>query len=649
RRIALAALGRTALKRLRDQDGEPGPEIHFSLLRSQPGPDLLSMPVVDALDGTSYSLRDLEEMMDQTAGLVYGAVPEVEPNLEGLDRSRILDLDLERERQLLTILGEGAYVRIDQRDVLAETGDHQVRDMAIGLRSYPDFPLLVEGADPTDLDEQARETLVEKLVANLKSTYLADLKPSIKREAVRHLQWFVCQRTLAAPEAPTYGVEQLPLFLDGHGNQLDFRQVRRGLQSDEGVEMIDGRSSDVCELGSLTGEELTRSQASKASHLMMNTWVYRLLSAHGGVRGAFEFNFTDDEAADIDPSPDDAFLQKRTVDTEAFSGQIGVPLRSVSTPTVAVVDNQKRSYRMHDPSTTYGVTGFLQIEHGDVREHWSDLQSRVALEGRKLLTALSNEIPELDPDDDRFRRAFEALFGFAARHLQMTREPDGTVRPQIEHPLAQKIFELPLFPTQIGNPVSALRLIREFCLAQSTDGLDERVPLNDDPPEHLQLWLDRHLTLENVVAPAESKPRPTDDADAPETLADRLAHWLGKLRPDDGPETPANADGLDVGQQYQTRVYLADAPDAPDVPVEFGADQVCKYLDDVPNGEVFSTLLLNPDHPYVHEATSDPRAFAWLLLRAYADINHINDVLEPVTNDHELEFQRRVADSLDAM
>lgn len=648
RRIALAALGRTALKRLREKDGEPGPEVHFSLLRSQPGPDLLAMPVFDALDGTSYSLRDLEQMMEHTGGLVYGAVPEVEPNLEGLDRSRILDLDLERERQLLSIVGEAAYVRIDQRDILAESDGFRVRDMAIGLQQYPEFPLLVEGADPSDLEAEAAEELTGELVDQLQSTYADDGRDtSIRREAVRHLQWFVCRRTLTAPEAPTYGVEQLPLFLDGHGNPVTFEAVRQGLRTDRGIEMIDGRSSDVCELGSVTGAGgSSHSDGGAVTHLTMNTWVYQLLSAHGRLRGAFDFDFTDDEAAGVDPTPEEAFLEETTIDADAFSGQIGIPHRAVDTPTIAVVDTNKRTYRMREPTITYGLTGYLQVEHGDVRDRWSELRTRVADEGKQVLSALADEIPELDPDGERFRRSFEALFGFAARHLQMTRAPDGTIELRIEHPLAQKILELPLFPTRVGNPVSALRLLREFCLAQSADALAERIPLTDDLADPLRDWLDRHLTRENIVAPADSTTAEVDDAPAPDTLADRVQYWLAELRPDDVRTPPAGELGDLARDAYQTTVLLAEPGERTAMVEKFGDGDLCGYMRDTTPNDQTGKLWLNPNHPLVRRADSDDRAFAWLLLGAYA---HINDLLEPVTNDHELEFQRRVADALDEL
>ena len=55
-----------------------------------------------------------------------------------------------------------------------------------------------------------------------------------------------------------------------------------------------------------------------------------------------------------------------------------------------------------------------------------------------------------------------------------------------------------------------------------------------------------------------------------------------------------------------------------------------------------SWLYLNVEHWLVKlcaSKTSDPGPLAWLLLAAYA---YINEILQPVTNDHEQSFQLSV-------
>ncbi len=672
RRIALAALGRSALKRLRDKsDRHDRPEVHFSLLRSHPGPDLLTFELFDTLDGSSVSLRDLEELMDETGGLVYGVVPEVEPDLDGLDRSRILELDLERERQLLTIVGDAAYVRIDQRDVLAETpasraarspssqpvpqdseaSDRvifQVRDMALGLRSYPEgFPLLVEGADPAALSERDRELLVEHLVEQLIATSRDEaLDASIRREAIRHLQWFVCRRTRTDADNPLYGVDRMGLFLDGDGNPVSFRQVHRALDSRRGIEMIDGRSSDVTELGSLSHPDAasTDDDGSTVGELTMNTWVFRLLAPHGTIRGAYDFDFSDAEADAVASTPTEAFLAERTLETDRFEGRIGVPAASQEDPAVAVVtDDRSHAHRLRRPARTYGVTGFVRVKHGEVRDQWRAIRRRVSEAAEQILSSLLDSVPDLQPDSEAFERSVAVLLGFAARQLQLNRRPDGTITPHIEHPLAQKILDLPLVPTRTGNPVSTLRLLREFSLGHSPDALQRRLRLADPLPTPLPAWLDRHLAPSNVVEPADSTPSPDPDTSASIDL--RLESWLARLRPDDFPERLASRDDVPDLDSAQTlvRLHVPQTPRSPDYQIDFADHQPCQYVRDAPG-----ILWLDPDHSLVARARSsgDLRDFAWLLLACYA---HINDVLEPITNDHELEFQRRVARALDEM
>jgi len=651
RRIALAALARTALKRLREGSSESDrPEVHFAQTRPQPGPDLLELEVFEALDGTAYSLRDLEGLMEETSGLVYGVVPQVEPALEGLDESRILALDLERERQLLAVVGEAAYVRIDRRDLLAESGPFRVRDMATGLRPYPDVPLLVEGADPSSLGPDRRRGFVRDLVEQLVEVYGDDSEePSIRREAVRHLQWFVCHRARHAPDAPTWGVDRLPLFLDGRSNPVDFQSVRRGLAGDRGIEMVDGRSSDVAELGSVTSAE-TRDDG-PVRQLAMNTWVFHLLAPLGEVRGAFEFDFTEEETREVESTPAEAFLVSRTVDADRLTGRVGIPAEPPDQHAVAIIDDDRtHTYRMLGPAVDFGLTGFLRLTAGAVDSRWDELQSKVAEIGADLARSLTDEILELDSSGDRFERSVQALFGFAGRKLQLARAPDGTVSPHVSHPLAHLVLELPLLPTETGTPISVMRTLREFCAAESPGDSGPGVRLGSRVPEELERWLQRHLSARNIVEPAGET-----SLEAPETeatsLEERLDRWLRRLRPDvDRSDAPhKNSSAREADRQPDRPRTGRDAPTVVSVSEEDREKRgtgisfdggCCRYVADGP------TLFLDAEHPIVRRAANDvdSEAFAWLLLNCYA---HINDLLEPVTNDHELEFQRRVADALD--
>lgn len=642
-RIALAALARSTLKRLRNKSGsEESPAIHFSLIGPRAEPDLLDLPVFEALDGSRYSLSELESLMNETAGLVYGVVPEVEPALEGLDTSRILDLDLERERQLLTIVGEAAYVRVDRRDVLAESDQLQVRDLAVGLRSFPNFPFLVEGADPASLDDARREDVVADLVAQLKQTFFDETVESARRRnAVRHLQWFVCRRIRASDDAPTYGVEALPLFLDGRGRPTSFEKVHRGLQSPPGLEMIDGRSSDVSELGSLFAE--AENSSDPARRLTMNTWLFRLLSDHGPIRTAFDFDFSDREVEQIESTPPEAFLEYRELEGDGFSGRVGIPLDPPERPSVAVVDpDRTRAHRMDPSPVGRDLIGFIFLESGDVERRWDELHSELSKTSANILGSLLDDVPGLDSNSERFNRSLEVLFDFAARKLQLARHPDGSVAAHIDNPFAEKILELPLVPSDSGNPVSVRRLVEKFCLASSSASPDAPFQPDSRLPDPLSEWLDRHLTPANVVAPSD-RPVPSDPPPS-DSLEKRLSFWLRRLRPDDHPTLLAARNSETTGSSPtpahpETRLVQPD-----ELPlIQFDSDSPCRYV----GGEAH-VLFVDAEHPLVRRATDsdDPVQFAWLLLTCYA---HINDLLEPVTNDHELEFQRRIAENLESL
>src|SRR5690606_32844108 len=152
-RLALQVLSRVTVTRLRGArparargGGRLSPGLSFSLLRPAGNFDPFSLPLLRTVSGMPLSLSELALMCDETGGLVYGTIPEVPADLDDLDPDLILALDASTERILIGLIGEAGYVRIDARDVLAETDGIRVRDVALGLLEYPDFPLLIEGA-----------------------------------------------------------------------------------------------------------------------------------------------------------------------------------------------------------------------------------------------------------------------------------------------------------------------------------------------------------------------------------------------------------------------------------------------------------------------------------------------------------------------
>jgi hypothetical protein len=695
-RVALAALARGAVKRLRSDDGTVA--VRFSLVDAQSNLDLLDVPVFRTLEGRSLTMRDLAGLMQTTHGLVYGVVPEVEPDLEGLDQAKILDLDLETERLLMQIVGDGAYVRVDKRDVLAELPGSGacVRDLALGLRPYPDASLLLEGDDLSNDELVVEEASVEEVVEQLQRLFgwanrgLAagdtDEAEELRRQAVRHLQYFICRRVLErqggdSPAVPTYDVDQMGLFLDGRGEAISLEDIQRGFAEHGRMIMVDGRSSDVCELGSLEEtsslEQTNQADAGPAPYsLMMNTWVLGLLEPFGELLGAFDFDLTEAEAADVELTPESAFVASSAVEGEHLSGRVGLPEVAVADPAIAVVssDNQ-RVYQLRQPAIDYGVVGLIRVDSGNVETRWQQVSAAAMRAGQATLLSLTDRLAELQGSQD-YERVLTTLFDYAGRHLRLVMRPDRTIICEINDTLAQRIFDVPLFSTRRGVPVSAQRLINEFCVEQGRGQTLEdssRLALTDDVPDVLVDWVDRHLRPENIARPAaESASSPSQQAAQSPVAADggspldshrlerALQTWIQKLRPDDHAVHMAKSYAQATGQPgswargpFELRVWAVDMTDEYAVR-SLPSDDVRQLVASTDEAEPFCytsgrppVLVINTSHWLVRQAMengpSDPQAFAWLLLAAYS---HINALLEPVTNDHELDFQVRVGEAL---
>jgi hypothetical protein len=701
-RVGLAALARGAVTRLRSigtDASKIGPSVRFSLVDARSSLDLLDVPVFRTLEGAALTMRDLAGLMETTHGLVYGVVPEVEPDLQGLDPSKILDLDFETERLLMQIVGEGAYIRVDKRDVLAEveaggvaTGGVQIRDVALGLREYSDLDLLAEGRD-APIEESSVESLVEQLKllfgwANRGGKPGdSDEAEELRRQSVRHLQYFVCRRVLArrdqngadqnGADRPTYGVEKMGLFLDGRGRAISIEDIEWGFETYGRMVMVDGRSSDVCELGSLAPARQISAENAPRS-LMMNTWVFGLIEPLGELSGAFDFDLSDAEAADVELTPESAFVASFAVQGDQLSGRVGLPEEPVDNPSIAVVssDNQ-RVYQLRQPAIDFGVVGLIRVESGNVETRWKQVYSAATHAARQTLLALIDRLAEMQADEQKsegYERVLTILFGFASRHLRLVGRPDGTIIFEINDPLAQRIFDVPVFATIRGVPISAQRLINEFCAEQARSRAlqdSSRVALTDDVPEVLVDWVARHLRLENVARPAAQPAKPPadpQDVARPDDIAKALQRWIGKLRPDDHAarmtKNYAEAGGQPeswVQGPFELQVLAVDMTDEQAV-LSLPSDEVCHLVAESDEEAPFCyttgrppVLVINLAHWLVRQAIDDktsdnkqnkqgdPQAFAWLLLAAYS---YINALLGPVTNDHELDFQLRVGQAL---
>ncbi len=649
-RLALQVLSRVTVARLRaTRPGTMTPGLSFSLLRPIAGADPFSLELLRTVSGAHHSLRSLSQLCDKTAGLVYGTIAEVPADLEGLDSDRILALDAASERTLIGLLGEAGYVRIDARDVLAEHDGVKVRDIAIGLREYPDFPLPIEGdvERVAKLDDAGREALLAALVRGLIDRMFgrADepgADPLVleehRRQAVRLLQWYACRQLAAGNREALERSEllDLPLFLDIDGGAWSLRGVHAALCSREGLLVHHAHVLGAAELGCLTKAACSPFTASvgRPSSLAVSAFCHRLLLPLGRVRIEFDFDLDDLEAA-RNPMRS-AFLVQAPFESPTGTGVLGVPAVRPSEYRIQVrVRGRGSVAALDEVAHRHRIVGSIELEDGAWDDAAvNDLIARIDAQAQTLLEMLIQKLPELADDPQRMETATSVLLDALGEQLTLTAIPGGMVG-ELGSSLAQRIAGLPLFDTGQMTLVSAQHMLDRFRrhFEASMAPIDWGTVLAAGAPPSVRAWLDARLQPSAVVTPASVGARPSASPDAPrgawptwdparrlpsDMLAANLGHWLERLRPDlhDRP----------------TRVWVvahevdADNPEA----LVAGSDL---------------RIDLREFHPLIERVSSSPTAanLAWVLLAVYA---HLNAGASIIRNDHELQFQLAVADAL---
>lgn len=677
RAIALAALSRSLVSRFQKDDSGV-PRVRFSLVEGAHTEELLERPLLPTLSGSWVSMRGLERFVEQTGGLIYGVIPTVPPALEGLDPSHILQLDEEEEQLLLSLLGDAAYVRVDRRDVLAEHRGLQCRDLALGLHRYPEFPLLVEGADPAGWSAPERQAAVEALVLQLASGFLG-LEPARptdraevpdweenRRQACRHLQWFICHHAARNdPAEPDYGVGDLPLFLDPEGQAWTYHDVAQALATDEGVRLCFRPTFGGSELGALTAaaaagdpgearpDDPGEPRRPGPRELAASPLTALLLSGLGNARVALDFELPHEVVASPgEPDNDVDFLRRCEVTGQGYHGHVGLPAASTGELQIYVLEPATGRLHAHRQTAhAYGMVGLVRLVEGTLDENLGrSIADELRAAGERLIAGLARQLTTLAPDSERYHQSVRHLLAFAGSRLQLLATAELQPRATVRHPVAQEVLGMPLFPTLGGVPISADRLIDAFCtfgtvLPEAGTPVvvgREQVTLAPDAPDYLLRWVQTYLTESRVVRPASSRSAPLPavlqraDRPADERVALSVEHWLEELRPDRLGDPPGEGERLPIRVLIRSSAVFGNFAK----PTELMA---YTYFERIP------TALLNGDHWLVRWAReqlqSDPQALAALLLACYA---HINALLDPVTNLHERVFQLHLAEALEA-
>lgn len=613
-RRALAAAVRGSVLRLR---GGAAPGVEALLLEpGPPGVDLLALPLLRTLGGAAISVRELlRRAREETFGLVYGALDEVPPDLTGLDAEKILRLDAEEERQVVALVGEAVYVRVDARQVCAEHLGVVCRDLALGLRSYPDFPLLVEGVDPTGWPEDQQRECLGSLLRQLEAVaqggarVLAGLSTAdaaeLRRHALRHLQWYALR---GAPEAGG-----APLARALGGGAIDAESLLGRL----------AEGGDVwfhCWHGPFPGVEAV--EWPRSWLVEATPFVYQRLAGRPGVRAGFDFAANaDDLGPDATEDADDLEpLASATVRCAGVEGTIAAPAALPQVPAVLVYDAAGR--RVHvftELARDFGIVGVLR----SIRPAWED---RDGVEvAAAIVAAAERVVADLLAHRTDDPRALAALADFVGRHVQLVAGAGGVVRAVVTQAAAERVLSRPLFAGPWEVPRSGWRIVQAAC-----DALSRGVaPMLEGGPA-LRRFL-AHLQPARVVRPAARRAAvppaaQVRDEAMVEVVTAALERWLHALRPD-----------LE-GAPWEQRGRVAFV--TPELAEKMGAT-----LAFVGGSAETWRLTLNPSHWLVGwlRQAGEPRALAWLLLGCYAAIN---DQFVEVTGSHEQEFQRRVADAL---
>lgn len=669
-RLALQVLSRVTVTRLRGArparargGGRMSPGLSFSLLRSAGNYDPFSLTLLRTVSGKPLSLSELALLCDQTGGLVYGTIPEVPADLDGLDLDRVLALDADSERTLIGLLGEGGYVRIDARDVLAHSEGLLVRDIALGLREYPDFPLLLEGQIETldALDDQAKDQLLTVLLAQLQQLMLGELAPEgvdpreleeHRRQAVRHLQWYACRELIRSGPEPLERHEllDLPLFIDLDGEVWGLRQVAAALRSPEGLLVHYGHAFGTAELGYLSTAARAgrKPPAGRPNSLAVSCFGYRLLAPLGRVRLAFDYDLDDLEAARNPLSAGIAFLVEDEFSFAGGTSVLGVPaarlpeyrieLRTRTRGAVAAVD---------ELAHLYGVVGSIELRDEQLDDDQAtQLLAMLDQRASALLERLIAKLPELADHPRHHEAALRVLLTYAGEQLRLVLGPSGLIA-EVATPLATRILGLPLFDLGAATLSSGQRLFERFRREYERQLHGDRSTfepiawsqlLAESTPTLVREWLDAHLQPAAVIMPASSSARPTPapaSTPAPDgqltrwdptrpiasdALAWNLEHWLAQLRPDQ------------IERPHPTRVWIV-------AELTTGSSRLLEGGD----GHVRVRL----EHPLVERVMAAPTAenLAWLLLAIYA---HINATSGLIGNRHEARFQVIIGEALRA-
>ncbi len=615
--------------------------------------DLATVPILRTVSGRAVDLRGLEMLLRQCWGLIYGVVEGEPASIDGLDADRILALDAELEALVIGLVGEAAYVRLGARAVVADHDGLTLGRIELGLREYPNYPLLVDGFDEADWPEKRREAAMGTLVDRLQGVLREEIAP-LTQHAWRHLVWHLNRSSLSAH------ARERPLYLDG-GHRLRTHAELEAMRAlHVRWRMFDGRALEPLRHGTAEPD------GPPAQGLAMNSFLRAALGADSGLVDAYALRRVADEAVD-----DRAAIVRHELSSERLTGWLALG-RGESQEIFVKSTADHRVSAMGVLGARFGVFGRLETNLTEIDQVVGAVRAAVDTALQAVLTAL----PDLEGGDRQ--RAVDALLARAEQDVELVAHRDGRRSVRVFDAFARIIIDHPMLPGADGNLVSAADVGE---LGGGYDGTRLTELLAPSLPVELWRRLEQIFGAEAAVpSVGESPARPTPTvvarwatppANLP-ALARALGLWLERLRPDavDGAEQPVDPMRLPTTKVYFVR---AAGKSMTCTPAPSGFDAVSTFVDAVQRADQVGfgrlgkyvkqkldrparwsmtytvaparALLINEEQWLVRWALASDGsdAFAALLLASYACINA---QLLPVTNDHELIFQARLIDQL---
>jgi hypothetical protein len=623
--LTLSAIARSALWRL-DMQGD---KVQVSLeLVEQAHAWLLDRTVLRTLSGQARTMRQITTVHKH--GLIYGVCEGVAADLEGLDTAEVLALTPLEEALLVQCVGEACYVRLDARDVLAQVEGAQLRDVALGLRAYPSGALLAEG--PRAEDPLLQDALIAELIASAHQP--AHAQPAAqelerRRQILRHLQWCAVQSVAAG----TPRLDKMRLFADQDGHMRTLEELLRAAKRDGAVCMNGGLAQDMWLEHAAVGPP------ADPPRLTMNPFLFHLLCRVLPVRPSLTLP---------PPSGARAALWSEQVDSAEVRGALHLTLEPPDTPAIGLYSPDRQRLDLYTGHwARLGVVG--ELTRKDPGAHCEAALKQAA---EALFERLLREVEASALEGAARERALSLLFGYAAEQLKLVRTTTGVIA-QVHDERTQRILALPVFDAAHGRPVSAMRLIEDFCRAQRNAGGGQQATLTLSPAlsPALRRWLQQTLAPERIqhnkaASVAALAPRPSDMTQhAARTVRERIEHtlngWLHALNPAPWAMPEVRLVGMPgaavAGEPYEWRERLSAQLQSTGQAMQLHGAQESQVR------VLYVRTSAQELAPLFERCLQEPEALAWLLVAIYGYVNHM---LEPIADTHELELHRRVARAL---